>query len=256
MRIAIYNFANISLSDLEHAGREAAFHPVFESKNKERKKSYWAARYAAAFLMRHAGIVSKISHEKSFGFPVFLNAKGEIDAVNYISLAHTGELATVAISQNPIGIDVEKIDRNAKNVIERVLSPAEKKTYAQFPEKIKVHGVLIEKSLLFWVMKEAVAKATGLGMTKGLEMFEVEKPNENFYPVTIKTDTPLTIKDPACYPFIVGNYLFSLCTEKDLLLGGIFGGGLNHSLTDRFGGFFRLLDLNGKFEKLDRLENS
>lgn len=256
MRVVTFNFDSFSLNDLEIAGRDAAFDTFFESKNEERKKSYWAARYAASFLMQQVGIVSKISHDKSFGFPLFLNAKGEIDASNLISLAHTGDLAAVAISQSPIGIDVEKIDRNAKNVIERVLSSAEKKTYAGFPEKIKIQGKLIEKSLLFWVMKEAIAKATGLGMTKGLEVFEVGKPDENFYPISIKTATPLNIKNPICFPFIVDNYLFSICAEKELLLRSVVGGGFSNSLTFTFGSFFRLLDLNGKFEKLDRFENS
>ncbi len=244
MHFAILNFADFSVIDLELQGRTASFESFFVSKNEERKKSYWAARYAAAFLMRKVGIDATIKHDASFGFPVLVNKKGEVVGSHYISLAHTENVAIVAISKQPIGIDLEKTDRNAKNVIDRILSQEEKKLFSTLPKKIRVDETEIEKSLLFWVLKESVAKASGLGMTRGLDIFEISDSKKGNYKTTAPKDAPHPLNNPLCKPFIVDNYVLSVCASEDSFNGGIFGR------------FFRLLDLNGKFEELDGLKDS
>ena len=79
------------------------------------------------------------------------------DALHF-SISHTKHYVFVALSDRPIGIDAEEMDRPIRSELaEKILSPAERQRYEAAPDK----RVALLK---FWVLKEAQAKCTGEGL--------------------------------------------------------------------------------------------
>lgn len=76
----------------------------------------------------------------------------------HFSISHTRCHAFCALSERPVGIDAEELDRNIDlRLAEKILSPKEK---AQFDAAEDPRVAL----LTFWVLKEAAAKYTGDGL--------------------------------------------------------------------------------------------
>lgn len=78
-----------------------------------------------------------------------------------LSVTHSGELVGVAIGDQPVGLDVEKVDPavDIDGVAELALTPEERHELARYSD--------VEKALAFtryWTRKEAAAKATGVGL--------------------------------------------------------------------------------------------
>ncbi|MFF8597580.1 4'-phosphopantetheinyl transferase family protein [Streptomyces sp. NPDC015232] len=76
------------------------------------------------------------------------------------SLSHSGELVAVALALGaPVGVDVERVPEPGAELPLPVLSAAERAVFDRFPGP--------ERSAAFaayWVRKEAVLKATGVGL--------------------------------------------------------------------------------------------
>lgn len=76
----------------------------------------------------------------------------------HFSISHTKHHAFCALSEHPVGIDAEELDRKCSlHLADKVLSPGEK---AQFDAAADKHRAL----LTFWVLKEAAVKLTGEGL--------------------------------------------------------------------------------------------
>lgn len=76
----------------------------------------------------------------------------------HFSISHTKGHVFCALSDRPVGIDAEELDREISlGLAEKILSPAE---YAQY-EAAKDKRLAL---LTFWVLKEARAKYTGKGI--------------------------------------------------------------------------------------------
>lgn len=76
----------------------------------------------------------------------------------HFSLSHTHRHAFCVLSEQPVGIDAEELDRPIRpELAQKILSPQE---YAQFSQAADPQQAL----LTFWVLKEAAAKQTGLGL--------------------------------------------------------------------------------------------
>ena len=76
----------------------------------------------------------------------------------HFSITHTRNHAFCAISDRPIGIDAEELDRKIDlRLADKILSPTEKAQYDAAPDKRLA-------LLTFWVLKEADGKRTGEGI--------------------------------------------------------------------------------------------
>ncbi len=100
-----------------------------------------------------------------------------------VSLSHTRGMAAVAIaSERQIGVDVESFltPRNAVNVAERYFAPKEAALLRAESDP------LVQAELFFaiWTLKEAVLKADGRGLARGLDSFVV-----NLSPLAINSGT-------------------------------------------------------------------
>ena len=76
----------------------------------------------------------------------------------HFSITHTKRHVFCALSDRPIGIDAEELDRPVKpHLAKHILSEGELAQYLQAPDP--------QRALLtFWVLKEAAAKQTGRGI--------------------------------------------------------------------------------------------
>ena len=76
----------------------------------------------------------------------------------HFSISHTKNTVFCALSDYPIGIDAEELDRAIDlRLAEKILSPAEKAQWDAAEDKRLA-------LLTFWVLKEAAAKYTGEGL--------------------------------------------------------------------------------------------
>jgi len=88
-------------------------------------------------------------------------AKGKpyfIDNDLHFSISHTSGHVFCALSDRPIGLDAEELDRAISPALAgKILSPEEYRQYALAPDSRLA-------LLKFWVLKEAQAKCTGEGL--------------------------------------------------------------------------------------------
>ena len=78
----------------------------------------------------------------------------------HFSITHTKTTVFCAIADRQIGIDAEDLNRKVSPTLaQKILSPAEYAQYEQVPEADRNEALL-----RFWVLKEAEAKCSGLGL--------------------------------------------------------------------------------------------
>ena len=78
----------------------------------------------------------------------------------HFSITHTKTTVFCAIADTEIGIDAEDLSRKVSpNLAEKILSPQEYKQYEAVPAEERNEALL-----RFWVLKEAEAKCSGLGL--------------------------------------------------------------------------------------------
>ena len=76
----------------------------------------------------------------------------------HFSISHTKRHVFCALSDRPIGIDAEEIDRTIDlRLADKILSPEERAQYDAAPDKRQA-------LLKLWVLKEAAAKCSGEGL--------------------------------------------------------------------------------------------
>ena len=76
----------------------------------------------------------------------------------HFSISHTKEHAFCVLSDCPVGIDAEELDRKIDlRLADKILSPAERTEYDAAADKRRA-------LLTFWVLKEAAVKLTGEGL--------------------------------------------------------------------------------------------
>lgn len=80
------------------------------------------------------------------------------DSGVHFSVSHTKTRVFCALSDRPVGVDAEELDRNIDlRLAEKILSGPERQQYEKAQDK--------QKALLqFWVLKEAFVKCTGEGL--------------------------------------------------------------------------------------------
>lgn len=88
----------------------------------------------------------------------------------FLSLSHSGEYAVCAVSDSPIGVDIQKHQNVKYNVWERILCPGEKAAFSSRKKQSVKKDYLYKEELTdfyrFWTAKEACVKCTGAGLSK------------------------------------------------------------------------------------------
>ena len=93
--------------------------------------------------------------------PILITSRGKPyfeDSPWHFSISHTRRHAFCVLAQENVAIDAEELDRKVNlSLSERVLSPMEKAQFDAAGDKKRA-------LLTFWVLKEAAAKLSGLGL--------------------------------------------------------------------------------------------
>lgn len=94
-----------------------------------------------------------VRNELGRGVTIDYNEVGApmVDSPNtYISVAHGGESVAVAIADEPVGVDIESLDRNYARIKSRFMTPAEESL-----------STMEEWPAVVWTAKEAIYKLYG-----------------------------------------------------------------------------------------------
>ena len=89
----------------------------------------------------------------------------------FVSISHSGDMVAVCTSDNPFGIDIEKIDtkRNLEKLSKRVFKGQELEAFEQNPTPEQFYEI--------WTQKEAYSKIDGQGVNeimKGFDIFDLQ----------------------------------------------------------------------------------
>lgn len=125
----------------------------------KRKQSLGAGLLIKEILTRH-GVLSEFIRLGSRGKP-------EADGI-FFNLSHSGELVVCAVSDCPVGCDVEKIKPIHERLIQRYFSEAECQHLGRFAESQRA-----EEFIRLWTLKESYMKMTGEGIYLPLKAFEL-----------------------------------------------------------------------------------
>lgn len=97
--------------------------------------------------------------------------RGQID----FNLSHSGSYAVLAVSDRPVGIDVECLKKNRLTVAERFFCEKEYEDILKAEE-----GKRDSRFLEYWTMKEAYVKRTGKGLNLPLNHFLINRERKGF----------------------------------------------------------------------------
>lgn len=146
----------------------------------------------------------------SYNKPFYIGEKGKPYAENtgnvFFNISHSGNWVVVAVSDNPVGVDVEKMRKVPEGVAYRFFSEPEKQMLDKAEDDI-------EKAHIFftlWTLKESFIKAIGKGLTKSLCSFTIIKNGEAGYELIPDAETS-------------GFYLHSYTFQSDYKLAACSG---------------------------------
>ena len=147
---------------------------------RQRAAEYRRAHSRAAFVVGRAMLrlaLSEYTHmdPRELRFGEGKNGKVELrypagSAVQF-SLAHADGLTLIALTRGSrVGIDVERLRHvpEAHEIMARFASPSERAVWRQLPPQEHEHAFF-----RWWTRKEAYLKATGEGLSRRLEAFDV-----------------------------------------------------------------------------------
>ena len=100
------------------------------------------------------------------------NGKPECEGI-YFNLSHSGEMALCAVSDRPVGCDIEKIRPMPKGVAVRYYSAEERRYIAEG----QAMGETDRRFFRIWTMKESYMKMTGEGLSLSPERIAADLNN-------------------------------------------------------------------------------
>lgn len=125
-----------------------------------RRESFGAGVLLHKVCRRHGRSDQEISEGE--------HGKPQIDGF-YFNLSHSGNMVLCAVSENPVGCDIEKIEKPTLRIAKRFFTENENTYLEKFEENQKA-----EEFFRLWTMKEAYVKMTGEGLTSSLKEFEIQ----------------------------------------------------------------------------------
>lgn len=145
---------------------------ILSAQEKKRAKSFRFPSLSQRYILAHGALRQILQlylgiDAKDISIGADENGKPFLEKHKsiYISLSHSHELAVFALALTPVGIDVELLRPLADqaSLVKRFFASSE----ADYILSVNKER-LIETFFQFWTAKEAIAKATGLGLAKTL----------------------------------------------------------------------------------------
>ena len=137
-------------------------------------------------------IENQIFRTNLYGKPYLANTNLNI----FFNISHTSDCVICAISDNEVGVDIEKIGEVPEDIIDDVLSKKEKNSLSLLDKTENSKRARLFFS--FWTQKEAYVKYTGKGIIEGLN--EIDTYSSLFY---------------NCHSFFLNDYSISLYSHVE-----------------------------------------
>lgn len=120
------------------------------------------------------------------------------------NISHSGRLVAMAVSRQPVGVDIEEVSIKPAAVtdVTRYLSPEEQEAIGHAPDPRATF-------LMIWTAKEAAIKAIGRGLAHPLHSFTVRPERGHFVAVTRAP----TMRDVTVCAFEVPGYLGAIAVR-------------------------------------------
>lgn len=210
MHVCFFDFAAFSTEELA----DEAKHWVKDEnlgkhrKSQERQRAFLAGRIAAGKCLAAMGQIGYIEPDPHWGFLRFYS---QDTRSIYVNVSHTQSVAAAAVANWPVGIDVERLDRDATRVFKRITSEREQ---ARGLSNLNLDGESIPVELAYWSAKESFSKALGLGIKFGMRDLEIDFSGPGPYKASTRLSGPLSLIEPRVMLVRHENYLISLCSES------------------------------------------
>lgn len=165
-----------------YAGCQASFAEQLSEDERARAARFAFDRDRRRFILSHGLlrlVLSRYLHigpgeirfiAGSHGKPALLGPPDALGGIRF-SLSHSGDYAMMAVARGrEIGVDVEvrKPDLDCLKLAERFFAPAESQAIAT------LQGIAQQRRFYdFWTAKEAYLKGRGVGLSLGLDRFEI-----------------------------------------------------------------------------------
>lgn len=127
----------------------------------------------------------------------------------HFNVSHSGEWVVCAISDEPVGIDIEEIKPMDMEISRRFFSPIEHEQLVGLPETEQV-----DRFYELWTLKESFVKAVGMGLSMPLDSFSFIFGSAN--------DCEVQLQAPAPYDELSGElleidaaYKLAVCSSKE-----------------------------------------
>lgn len=181
------------------------------------KKAHRAGRLLLETILKEKGLPAEVGVDERFGF-IYLQNRRSV----YVNIAHTREGVVAGVAPAPIGIDIEAQDRKNVNTHKRIAEPEEIK---EVEERYSSQSHFVHPHLILWVAKEAVAKASGLGIRYDLKQCRIywhhviasQKHNAIFPVGEWPKEAPYHLNSPGVVIKAFKDYIVGVCTEAPLL---------------------------------------
>lgn len=200
---------------------------ILSSEEKERANRFKFKIHQQRFIINRANlriILSKylaIAPEK-IEFEYSEKGKPNISKLQNLlnlnfNLSHSEDYVIYGISQNILGIDLEKINPkvSCQELAQRFFCPSEFQIIASLPEPDNYRAFY-----LAWTSKEAYLKAIGEGLSGGLDSLELDLLITENRAKILKINNQIVIKNWQLYNFnLEENFIFSviILSDQDLI---------------------------------------
>lgn len=131
---------------------------------------------------------------------------GSVEQLDF-NLSHSGKYVVLAVSDKPVGVDVERLRNNRQNIAKRCFH---KKEYEDIMA-LQSQESRDRRFLEYWTMKEAYVKRSGDGLRIPLNSFCVKRSGEGVSSVE-NTGCP---KIWFATGFVEEDYAVSVCSESE-----------------------------------------
>lgn len=186
-----------------------------EGHSETRYLSYLAGRTAVSEIFHSIGLNAVVSAAPFFGYLTIQNHMGQPITDLFVTISHTEEVAIAVVMPEAVGVDVEKVDRDSSRVLGRILTPQESQN---LPPYLEVPGGRVPSGILAWSAKEAVSKATGLGIKFGLKNFIINFSIPQPFPVRLGIEGPVFIKDAVVLALRREDWIITICTPRTMAI--------------------------------------
>ncbi len=122
----------------------------------------------------------------------------------FLNLSHTCDIAVCAISDRPVGVDVEGRRKMGDKVVMRVFSPYEIEAIMQSEEPFDIGFIRL------WTAKESIVKYTKEGLSHGLDDIEIDPGSYR-----IRKCTGIDVENVYLSRFEADGYYITVCSQYE-----------------------------------------